>query len=207
MKNKEKKIKVDELDTKESGHSDIDEIPTNEQSTSSDKDYEPLPVDDGELSEAISANEEDIVKDYEKLLSEEKERFIRLFAEFENYKKRTHKEKMDLIKYGSQEVLQSLLPVLDDFDRALKEAEKFENNEWSSGIQLIHQKLQHILSEKGLSKIEVAAGDDFNTDIHEAITQIQAPDESLKNKVIDCIESGYKLHDKIIRFAKVVVGN
>ena len=139
-------------------------------------------------------------------LSQEKDKFLRLFAEFENYKRRTSKERIDLFSTASQDVIQSLLPVIDDFDRALIEMSKHEETELSKGVKLIKNKLQSTLEQKGLSLIEVNNGDIFDSDIHEAVTQISAPNDELKGKIIEVIEKGYKLGDKVIRFPKVVIG-
>ena len=143
----------------------------------------------------------------EELLAEEKDRYIRLFAEFENYKKRTAKEKNDFFQYANQDMMISMLAVLDDFERAMKEIAKNGNEADLKGIELIYQKFKNKLIEKGLKPLEVNAGDDFNVDFHEAITQIPAPTEELKGKIVDVIETGYQLHDRVIRFAKVVIGN
>lgn len=144
---------------------------------------------------------------YEELLAEEKDRYIRLFAEFENYKKRTAKEKMDFFQYANQDMMVSMLAVLDDFERALKEIAKNGNESDLQGVELIYQKFKGKLTEKGLTPIDVKAGDDFNVDFHEAITQIPAPSEDLKGKIVDVIETGYQLNDRVIRFSKVVTGN
>lgn len=141
------------------------------------------------------------------LLAEEKDRYIRLFAEFENYKKRTSKEKMEFFQYANQDMMISMLGVLDDFERAMKEIAKNGNEADLQGVELIYQKLKSKLTEKGLKPIEVKAGDDFSVDFHEAITQIPAPSEDLKGKIVDVIETGYQLHDRVIRFSKVVTGN
>ncbi len=143
----------------------------------------------------------------EELLAEEKDRYIRLFAEFENYKKRTTKEKMEFFQYANQDMMISMLGVLDDFERALKEIAKNGNESDLQGVELIYQKFKNKLSEKGLKPMEVKPGDDFNVDLHEAITQIPAPSEDLKGKIVDIVETGYTLNDKVIRFAKVVTGN
>ncbi|CAD0224812.1 nucleotide exchange factor GrpE [Chryseobacterium sp. D764] len=143
----------------------------------------------------------------EELLAEEKDRYIRLYAEFENYKKRTSKEKMEFFQYANQEMMVSMLGVLDDFERALKEIAKNGNPADLQGVELIYQKFKNKLTEKGLQTMEVRAGDSFNVDFHEAITQIPAPSEDLKGKIVDVIETGYTLGDKVIRFAKVVTGN
>jgi len=143
----------------------------------------------------------------EELLAAEKDRYIRLYAEFENYKKRTSKEKMDFFTYANQEMMVSMLGVLDDFERALKEIAKNGNETDLQGVELIYNKFKNKLTEKGLKIMEVRAGDNFNVDFHEAITQIPAPSEDLKGKIVDVIETGYTLGDKVIRFAKVVTGN
>ncbi|MGB2386964.1 MAG: nucleotide exchange factor GrpE [Flavobacteriaceae bacterium] len=139
-------------------------------------------------------------------LAQEKDKFLRLFAEFENYKRRTSKERIELFSTASQDVIQALLPVLDDFDRAMVELSKHEESELSKGVELIKNKLNNTLQQKGLSLVEVNMGDDFNADNHEAVTQIPAPTDDLKGKIIDVIEQGYKLGEKVIRFPKVVIG-
>ena len=143
----------------------------------------------------------------EELLSEEKDRYIRLFAEFENYKKRTSKEKMEFFQYANQDMMISMLGILDDFERALKEISKTGNENDVKGVELIFQKFRSKLFEKGLKVIEVKQGDDFDVNLHEAVTQIPAPNDDLKGKIVDVIETGYTLNDKVIRFAKVVTGN
>lgn len=139
-------------------------------------------------------------------LAKEKDKFLRLFAEFENYKKRTTKERIELFKTANQDVLQSMLPVLDDFDRAMTEILKSEEKVLVEGVQLIHNKFKDILVSKGLEVVEIKAGDAFDADLAEAVTQIPAPNEDLKGKIVDVIEKGYKLGDKIIRYPKVVTG-
>ena len=143
----------------------------------------------------------------EELLAEEKDRYIRLYAEFENYKKRTLKEKNEFYLYASKDLMTSMLGILDDFERALKEIAKNGNESDLKGVELIYQKFRNKLIEKGLKPIDVNVGDDFNVDFHEAITQIPSPTPELKGKIVDVIETGYQLHDKVIRFAKVVTGN
>ena len=143
----------------------------------------------------------------EEQLAEQKDQYIRLFAEFENYKKRTLKEKMEFAQYANQNMMTSMLAILDDFERALKEIAKSGDENQLRGVELIYQKFKNTLIEKGLKTIEVKPGDDFNVDYHEAITQIPAPSEELKGKIVDIVETGYQLHDKVIRFAKVVMGS
>lgn len=140
-------------------------------------------------------------------VEKEKDQFLRLFAEFENYKKRTSKERLELFKTASQEVVTALLPIVDDFERALTEMEKSENEDQTQGIKLIYNKLTDTLQNQGLVKMEVGQGDDFDAELHEAITQIPAPEDKLKGKIVDVVGTGYKLGEKIIRYPKVVVGN
>ncbi|NIJ46182.1 molecular chaperone GrpE [Wenyingzhuangia heitensis] len=140
------------------------------------------------------------------LIQAEKDKYLRLFAEFENYKKRTSKERIELFKTAGKDIIVSLLPVVDDFDRGMVEISKSENEELIKGISLIQDKLVKTLEQKGLTLVEVNQGDVFDADTQEAITQIPAPTEDLKGKVIDVIEKGYKLGDTIIRFPKVVIG-
>lgn len=139
-------------------------------------------------------------------LGNEKDKFLRLFAEFENYKKRTSKERIDLFKTANQEVLLAMLPVLDDFDRAWAQVSKSEDENLKVGVQLIHEKLRTTLESKGLEQVKIEVGDTFNADFAEAITQIPAPSKELKGKIVDVVEKGYKLGDRIIRFPKVVIG-
>jgi molecular chaperone GrpE len=139
-------------------------------------------------------------------LAKEKDKFIRLFAEFENYKRRTSKERIELFKTASEDVMKAMLPVLDDFDRAWLEISKTEEKDLLKGVELISNKLRDTLKNKGLEPIVVKQGDAFNADDHEAITQIPAPNNDLKGKIIDVVEKGYKLGDKVIRFPKVVIG-
>ena len=139
-------------------------------------------------------------------VKEEKDKFLRLFAEFENYKRRTAKERIELFSTASEEVMISLLPILDDFDRASAEIEKDKDNEIFKGVLLIKNKLFDSLKSKGLALIEVNKGDGFNADNHEAVTQIPAPTKDMEGKIIDVIEKGYKLGEKVIRYPKVVIG-
>ena len=148
---------------------------------------------------------ENQIDDLKTELKEQEDKYLRLFAEFENYKKRTTKERIELYKTAGQEVIGSLLPVLDDFSRAIKESKKMKNSEDFVGLELIFNKLNDILKTNGLLDLEVNKGDSFNPDLHEAISQIKT-DKKNSGKIIDIIEKGYKMGDKIIRFPKVVVG-
>ena len=148
---------------------------------------------------------ENQINDLKTELKEEEDKYLRLFAEFENYKKRTTKERIELYKTAGQEVIGSLLPVLDDFSRAIKESKKMENSEDFVGLELIFNKFNDILKTNGLLDLEVNKGDSFDSELHEAISQIKT-DKKNSGKIIDIIEKGYKMGDKIIRFPKVVVG-
>lgn len=139
-------------------------------------------------------------------LEKEKDRNLRLFAEFENFKKRTARERMEMFKTANEDIMVTLLPVLDDFERALKEINRAEDDGLYQGVELISNKLYETLRSKGLQLLETKQGDTFNADSHEAITQIPAPSEKLKGKIIDVVEKGYALGDKIIRYPKVVIG-
>ena len=165
--------------------------------------------DQAEASQPETDIEEEISPEEQlkEQLSKEKEKFLRLFAEFENYKKRTARERMDLFKTAGQEVMVALLPVIDDFDRAIKELSKSEDKEMFKGVELIGNKFKETLKSKGLEEIITKEGDAFDAEVHDAITQIPAPNKKLKGKIIDVIEKGFKLGDRIIRHPKVVVGN
>lgn len=136
-------------------------------------------------------------------LAEANDKLLRAVAEFENYRRRTSKERMELIKTAGSEMVISMLPILDDFERALKFS---QNEEGKSGVELIYQKLKSTLESKGLKRME-SIGQDFDAEVHEAITNVPAPSEDMKGKVIDEAECGYLMHDKVIRFAKVIVGS
>ncbi|XLS28109.1 nucleotide exchange factor GrpE [Flavobacteriaceae bacterium M23B6Z8] len=163
--------------------------------------------DQNQTDTAVSDKSTDTeVQDIEEALAKEKDKFLRLFAEFENYKKRVSKERVELFKTANQDVVQALLPVIDDFDRALVEIGKAEDNELFKGVELISSKLKETLKNKGLENLDTKPGDSFDADIHEAVTQIPAASEDMKGKIVDVIEKGYKLGDRIIRYPKVVVG-
>ncbi len=153
-------------------------------------------------NEQVPAPEERI-KELENELAGEKDKYVRLYAEFINFQNRTKREKRELIETASEEVIKALLPVLDDFERALVEMKKAGENEWAKGVQLIYDKLMKTLRDQGLQEIPVQKGDDFNPDLHEAVAQIPG-DDKMKGKIHDIIEKGYKLGDKIIRYPKVV---
>ena len=155
---------------------------------------EELPTEEQEIASLKNQN------------AELKDKYIRLYAEFDNYKKRTVKEKLEFMKTAAQDMMAALLPIIDDFDRAKKNAEDDANNEvFSEGIQLVYQKFNHTLQQKGLKAMDTN-GESFDPELHEAISEIPVTDDMMKGKIIDTIEKGYFLNDKIIRHAKVVVG-
>lgn len=170
-------------------------------------DQEPIDSEiENEVNELEAAEELTVEAKLEEDLAREKDKFLRLFAEFENFKKRTAKERIDLFRTANQEVLQAMLPVMDDFDRAMIQISKSEDEVLLKGVELIYEKLKSTLIAKGLEEVDIKPGDDFDADFAEAITQIPAPSDDLKGKIVDVIEKGYKLGEKIIRFPKVVIG-
>lgn len=158
------------------------------------------------INESSQTEELSVEDQLKEELGKEKDKFLRLFAEFENYKKRTTKERLELFKTAGQEVILSLLPVLDDFDRAIIEISKTQDNELLEGVKLIRNKFKSTLNSKGLEEMEVEVGHAFDADAHDAITQIPAPSDDLKGKIVDIVEKGYKLGDKVIRYPKVITG-
>jgi len=157
-----------------------------------------------EENAAETANES--VRDFEAELKEKDDKYLRLYAEFENYKRRTTTERIELFKTAGQEIMLAMIPVLDDFERALKAMETASDvTSVKEGIELVSHKFKNTLVSKGLKPME-SIGQPFNADLHEAITNIPAPTEDMKDKVIDEVEKGYYLGDKVIRYAKVVVG-
>jgi molecular chaperone GrpE len=145
-------------------------------------------------------------KSSEEIIKELQDKYLRLSADFDNYRKRTLKEKMELIKLAGEEILLKLLPVMDDFDRAVQTMDETTDcKAMKEGIDLIHYKFKDFLSSNGIKEIS-AINEEFNTDLHEAVTQVPAPSKKMKGKVVDVIEKGYFLHDKVIRYSKVVIG-
>ncbi|MCU0358509.1 MAG: nucleotide exchange factor GrpE [Cyclobacteriaceae bacterium] len=162
-----------------------------------------------ESSDTTSISEEpNIQAELKKLqddLAESKDKFVRLYSEFENFRRRTAREKIDMIQTANEQLIKSLLPVLDDFERAEKAFQANESKEME-GFFLIYNKFRKTLEQAGVKPMELGPGAAFDVDLHEAITQVPVPDEALKGKVVDVVEKGFLLNDKVIRFAKVVVG-
>jgi molecular chaperone GrpE len=149
----------------------------------------------------------DKIEELEEKCNETNDKYLRLYSDFDNYRKRTSKERIDLLKTASQDIMVELLPVLDDFERAMQAMTDNNAQEESvKGVELIYNKLFSLLKQKGLEPMD-AVNKEFDTDFHEAITKIPAPTDELKGKVVDVIQTGYLLNGKIIRFAKVVVGS
>ena len=164
---------------------------------------QPTPAQEQEINSVESASELDLLK---KELDEQKEKFIRLYADFDNFKRRNAKERVELIQTAGREVIQSLLEVMDDCDRAERQMQKSDDvAQIREGIQLVFSKLRNTMHSKGVKEMKTI-GEEFNADFHEAITEIPVTDDKMKGKVVDEVEKGYTLNDKIIRFAKVVVG-
>jgi molecular chaperone GrpE len=158
---------------------------------------DPQGQEDGETNEKIAS--------LESSLAELKEKNLRLLAEFDNYKKRTMRERLDLLNSASKDVIVALIPILDDFDRAKRHAEETDGEEFSEGVRLVHSRLHSTMQSLGLKEMD-SMGQPFDPEYHDAITEVETPDANMKGKVIDVIEKGYLLNDKIIRHAKVVVG-
>ncbi|MFV8332196.1 nucleotide exchange factor GrpE [Flavobacterium sp. GSP14] len=176
------------------------------ENTEIDQEIDDVTLENNANGEQIIIEELSVEEQLTQDLAKEKDKYLRLFAEFENYKRRTSKERIELFKTANQEVLLAMLPVLDDFDRAIVEINKSDDELLTKGVELIHEKLKSTLVAKGLEQVDLKAGDAFDADFAEAITQIPAPSEEFKGKIVDVLEKGYKLGDKIIRFPKVVLG-
>lgn len=171
-----------------------------------------IQIDD--LESTILSEEETNADNLAELLEEEKQKsqefkdsYLRLMAEFDNYRKRTLREKSDMLKFAGENILTGLLPIVDDFERALdvmKTSDDIDANR--KGTELIYEKLVSFLGSQGVKEIDASTGSDFNTEYDEAVTTIPAESEKLKGKIVDCVQKGYTLNDKVIRFAKVVVG-
>ena len=196
--------------TKEKNHPQEEEILKNEEVTTDEAvQNEEVNAEETVQEEAAELTPEEqlanMLAEAQQMVSEERDKYLRLSAEFDNYRKRTLKEKAEIIKNGGEKTLTAILPVLDDFARALKNMEASEETKaMKEGVELIFNKFNKILSQEGLQKIETE-GREFDVDFHEAIALIPAPSEDLKGKILDCVQTGYMLNDKVIRHAKVAV--
>jgi molecular chaperone GrpE len=174
--------------------------------TANDQSQEAAQADKKEGQSESEAGKQDPIKKLQDELAEAKDKFVRMYAEFENHRRRTAKEKLEMIQSANEQLIKTLLPIADDFERAEKSF-KDKNDKESEGFFLIQNKFKKILEQNGVKAMEFTKQNDFNPDLHEAITQIPVPDEKLKGKVVDVVEKGYLLNDKVIRFAKVIIGN
>ena len=194
------KIQPQEEEVTKNKEAMVDETAQTEENASGENTQE-------ESQAELSAEEQlaNMLTEAQQMVEEQKDKYLRLSAEFDNYRKRTLKEKAELIKNGGEKTLTAILPVLDDFERALKNMEASEETKaMKEGVELIFSKFQKILGQEGLQKIETE-GQAFDTDFHEAIALIPAPSEDLKGKILDCVQTGYMLNEKVIRHAKVAV--
>lgn len=198
MEDKKDNNKVEETSLKEETNQNIEsEVETLEAEMNADNSSEE------ENSESQLSETEQLKID----LAEAKDKYLRLFSEFENFRRRTSREKLDMISTANESLVVAMLPIVDDIDRALANInDKTDLKTFEEGVKLIQSKFANTLQTKGVSKVDTKKGDDFNDEIHEAITQIPAPTEDLKGKIIDVIEPGYKVGEKVVRFAKVVTG-
>lgn len=190
MSNKEKELKDETINEQDTTATEAINEAENAEKATADKKEEP------ELSPEEKLKNE---------VTELNDKYLRLYSEFDNMRRRNAKERIELTQTAGKDIILSLLPVIDDFERALKSLEGDENTSAREGIELIHNKFLNILTQKGLTPMD-SQGKEFDPDIHEAITKIPAPSKDLKGKVVDVIEKGYTLQEKVIRYAKVVVG-
>lgn len=159
-----------------------------------------------EKEAAVAVEEQDVTAKLKEELESTKDKYIRLYSEFENFRRRTAKEKLELIQSANEQLVKDLLPVADDFERAENSLQAQPSSD-AEGFRLIHAKFKKILELYSVKAMDTKQGSDFSADLHEAITQVAAPTPELKGKIVDVVEKGYLLNDKVIRYAKVVVGN
>lgn len=197
MKKNKSYIMADKKEKK--NHQNDEKIVTNDETKTEQQNTEPN-NEEKETEEEVNPLEEAQTK-----YNELNDKYLRLYSEYENYRRRTSSEKVELLKTAAESTIMAMLPVLDDFERAIANMETGDGKVHIEGVQLIYNKFRQTLEQKGLEEIK-AVGEKFNTDEHEALTQIPAPDESKKDTVIDVIQKGYKLNGKVIRYARVVVG-
>jgi len=194
METKDEELKKETVETPETTETPVDEKEAQTECAS-------------EENEAKEPTAEEQIEELNKQLAAQKDAYLRLMADFDNYRKNTLKDKQNLLKYGGEDALKKLLPVIDDFERAIAHLDKSEDMEAvKEGINLIYDKFQSYLAQNKLTVIPAEQGADFDDSIHEAMTLFPAPTPELKGKIVDCVTKGYKLEDKVIRFAKVVVG-
>lgn len=202
-----KNNKHNNMNPKEKENNQEEELKT--QATPNECDEETVGQETSQENEAPLTEEEKLAQELEKAneqIEEQKDKYLRLSAEFDNYRKRTMKEKAELILNGGEKSISSILPIVDDFERALKNMETATDvAAVKEGVELIYNKFMSVLGQNGVKVIETKE-QPLDTDYHEAIAVIPAPNEALKGKIVDCVQTGYILNDKVIRHAKVVVG-
>lgn len=204
-KEDEKEMNINNIEDKEMANENTSE-PEEVSIADQEKQAEEKHEDKKDKKKSKKDKEADKIAELEKQIEDISDKYLRLSAEFDNYRRRTLKEKMELTKTAGENILVNILPVIDDFERAIESMEQSsEENSVKNGVQLIYNKFKEFLKQNGVNEIE-ANGMEFDTDLHEALTKIPAPAEELKGKVVDVIQKGYVLNDKVIRFAKVVVG-
>jgi molecular chaperone GrpE len=202
--NEEKMEKNPDLDQKRDSETQVEDKETQDETPDAVSDT--LDLENAE-KESDPEEPDDESEKLNKELSEAKDKYLRLFSEFENFRRRTARERLDLIQTSTEGLMVELLPVLDDFGRAMTSIENgSDKKSVAEGIQLIENKLKRSLEQKGLKAMNVKQGDDFNPELHEAVSQIPAPRKKLVGKVVEIIEDGYFLGEKVIRYAKVVIG-
>jgi len=202
MAKTKKEKKYSKENESEKAHSDKEHVEENKEQVQAESNVENEEAEEPQEAKPEASLEEILTQERDEF----KDKYIRLAAEFDNYRRRTLKEKSDLIKSGGESIFINMLPVIDDFDRAMEAVASAEDvNAVKDGITLISNKFKSFLQQNGVHEIE-AKEQDFDTDKHEAITTIPAPSDDLKGKVVDVVEKGYEMHEKVIRFAKVVVG-
>ena len=192
--------------SKEKNQPQDEELLKNEEAAQETAQTEETPTEETPAQElTVEEQLANMLAEAQQMVNEERDKYLRLAAEFDNYRKRTLKEKAELIKNGGEKTLTAILPVLDDFERALKNMEATEATQaMKEGVELIFTKFNKVLAQEGLQKIETE-DKNFDVDYHEAIALIPAPSEELKGKILDCVQTGYMLNDKVIRHAKVAV--
>lgn len=211
--NKENLNEKEVKDTTESTEQDNntvkkDDSPENNENITEEA-VEEKPEGEASAEEDKEGSKQDELENLQAELSESKDKYLRLYSEFENFRRRTAREKLDMVQTANEELMSALIPIIDDFERAEKSFED-ENTDLKAvkeGIKLIHNKFKKVLEQKGLEAMNGKEGMEFDPEYHEAITKIPAPKKSLKGKVVDVVEKGYLLKEKVIRYAKVVIGN
>lgn len=193
-----KDMKEKEMKSSEENKQKGEETQTQEQENQATEDKTQEQEETTEVSETEQLENE---------LAQQKDKYLRLYSDFENFRRRNAKERLELHKTANEDVLTDLLPIIDDFERAIQAAQEQEGADaLKEGVDLVYNKLVRTLNQKGLEVMEIKKGDNFDPDFHEAITQIPVEDDKLKGKIVDVIEKGYMLGEKVIRFAKVVTG-